>query len=75
VRGLADAVENGRGTVASIRRVTERAESLLDDLEAPLRALAPGLTRLAGVLDEPIIGAIPEILEAIRNEARRCSAG
>lgn len=62
VRGLADTVGQARETVATVQRLATRMDGLLDELEEPVRALAPGLTRLAAVLDDPAVATLPETL-------------
>lgn len=62
VRGLADTIGQARETVATVQRLAVRMDGMLDELEEPVRALSPGLTRLAAVLDDPAVTALPETL-------------
>ena len=65
VRGLAEAIDGVKESVAAAQRVSARVESVLDDMEAPVRALRPGIERLAAALDDPIIDRIPITLAAL----------
>jgi len=44
------------------------AAALVEEFEEPIRALAPGLTRLAKVLDDPIIASVPETLGQLQRD-------
>lgn len=66
VRGLADVVGQTRETVATVNRLAGRLDSLVEELEGPLKALAPGLTRLAVVLDDPVIEELPDTLRKVQ---------
>jgi ABC-type transporter Mla subunit MlaD len=58
VRGLAEALESTRGSMLALQRVAERADSLLEDLEPPLRRLAPQLDRLADLAEDPELASL-----------------
>lgn len=66
VRGLADVVVQAGETVATVNRLAGRLDGLVEELEEPLRALAPGLTRLAVVLDDPVVEELPETLRKVQ---------
>jgi len=66
VRQLGDAVGEARETLAAVHRLALRMDSLAAELEEPLRALAPGLSRLAVVLDDPVIEELPETLRKVQ---------
>lgn len=66
VRGLADVVGQTRETVATVNRLAGRLDSLVEELEEPLKALAPGLTRLAVVLDDPVVEELPDTLRKVQ---------
>jgi ABC-type transporter Mla subunit MlaD len=68
VRGLADVVHQSRETLAAVNRLAVRMDALVEELEEPLRALAPGLTRLAVVLDDPIVDDVPETLRKVQQD-------
>ena len=65
VHGLAEALATSKDTLGSAQRVTTRLEDILDDIEGPVRALRPGIIRLAAALDSPVIDRLPATLEAI----------
>jgi ABC-type transporter Mla subunit MlaD len=65
VRGLADTVEASKATLASVQRVAERIDTLLDDLEDPVRGLRPGIEKVTAVLQDPAIQRIPPMLSSI----------
>jgi ABC-type transporter Mla subunit MlaD len=65
VKGLAELVAATTDTVVSAQRVTARFETVLNEIEDPVRSLRPGIERLAAALDTPAIDRIPETLEAI----------
>jgi ABC-type transporter Mla subunit MlaD len=66
VRGLADVVGQARDTVVTVNRLAGRLDALVEELEEPLKALAPGLSRLAVVLDDPVIEELPETLRKVQ---------
>jgi chromosome segregation ATPase len=65
VRGLSEMLAALKDTLASAQRVSTRIDEILDDIEEPVRALRPGIIRLAAALDSPVIDRIPATLEAI----------
>lgn len=68
VRGLVDVATQSRETVAALHRLAVRMDSLVEELEEPMRALAPGLTRLAAVLDDPIVEELPDTLRKVQED-------
>ena len=66
VRGLGEVVSEARETLAVVHRLALRLDGLADELEEPLRALAPGLQRLAVVLDDPVVEEVPDTLRKIQ---------
>ena len=66
VRGLGEVVGHALEAVQTVNRLATRLDSLVEDLEEPLRALAPGLTRLAVVLDDPIVESLPDTLAKVQ---------
>jgi ABC-type transporter Mla subunit MlaD len=68
VRGLADVVNQSRETLTAVNRLAVRMDALVEELEEPLRALAPGMTRLAVVLDDPIVEEMPETLRKVQQD-------
>jgi ABC-type transporter Mla subunit MlaD len=68
VRELISAVGVASETIASAQRTAERLEDLVEELEEPVRALKPGLERVATVLDDPVIDTVPETLRSIHDD-------
>ena len=68
VKNLADATAGAKETVQTMNRLLKRVEGIVTELEAPLKALAPGMQRMAAVLDDPIITAVPETLAQIQRD-------
>jgi len=70
-RAVADLVEMvtaARDTVASTQRVSARLEAVVEELEEPVRALRPGLERVARILNDPVIDTVPDSLRAIQED-------
>lgn len=65
---LADAIQQSNETMASVNRVTNRMDRMLDELEEPVVMMGPGLRRLAIVLDDPIITAVPDIIRTAQDD-------
>jgi prophage DNA circulation protein len=59
VRGLAD-------TVQTMNRMVTRIDGIVTELEEPLKALAPGMSRMAAILDSPGVDEIPATLQQIQ---------
>jgi ABC-type transporter Mla subunit MlaD len=68
VRGLVDVANQSRETVATMHRLALRMDSLVAELEEPMKALAPGLARLATVLDDPIVEELPDTLRKVQED-------
>ena len=66
VRGLGDTVVQARETLAAVQRLTARMDAVVGELEEPLRELAPGLRKLAVVLDDPVVGDLPDTVRQVR---------
>jgi hypothetical protein len=62
VTSLTGAVRN----LGAVQRLAVRLDSLVEDLEEPVRALAPGLSRLAIVLDDPVVEELPDTLRKVQ---------
>lgn len=62
----ADSAAQARETVAAVHRLAVRADSVVAELEEPLRALAPGLGRLARALDDPLVEDLPRSLAQVQ---------
>ncbi len=66
VRGLSETVGQARETIAAIQRLAVKMDGIVDELEEPLKALAPGLQRLAVVLDDPVVEEVPDTLRQMQ---------
>jgi len=68
VKGLQEVVVSSRDTLLALNRMVLRADALLTELEPPLRAMAPGMQRLAAVLDDPVMDIVPATLRQIQSD-------
>ena len=68
VRSLADAAASAKDTVQAANRLVVRMDGIVAELEKPLLAMAPGLTRVAAVLNDPVIGNLPETLAQVQRD-------
>ena len=66
VRQLGEVVGEARETLSAVHRLALRMDAMAEELEEPLRALAPGLQRLAVVLDDPVVEDIPDTLRKVQ---------
>jgi hypothetical protein len=66
VTALAGAVRGLAETVQTMNRMVTRIDGIVTELEEPLKALAPGMTRLAGILDSPGVDEIPATLKQVQ---------
>jgi ABC-type transporter Mla subunit MlaD len=64
---LTDVMNATRETVASAQRVSEHLERAIAELDEPVRALRPGLERVAKVLDDPAVDTVPETLRRLQD--------
>jgi len=65
-RGLGEVVAQTRDTLTTVNRLVNRLDVMVEELEGPLTALAPGLQRLAVVLDDPLVDSIPDTLGKVQ---------
>ena len=68
VRSLDGTIREARDAVARLQRLGERLEAILDEVEEPVKDLAPGLRRVGTVLDDPAVSEIPETVRRIRED-------
>ena len=68
VRQLTEATNTARDTIASAQRTAERLETLVEELEEPVRQLKPGLERVGRVLDDPAVDTVPDTLRRIHDD-------
>lgn len=66
VRGLGETAQSARETLAALQRTAVRMDAMLEELEEPVRALAPGLRRLAVALDDPVVEELPDTLRKVQ---------
>ena len=52
----------------ALQRVADRVDAVLDELEEPVRAVAPTLTRLTRLLEDPRLADAPETMARLRDE-------
>lgn len=68
VRGLGELVGEARETLATVNRLAVRVDAMAQELEEPLRALVPGLSRLAVVLDDPVVDDLPDTVRRVKTD-------
>src|SRR3712207_6284262 len=68
VRELIAATRVATETITSAQRTAERLETLVEELEEPVRALRPGLERVGRVLDGPAIETLPDTLRTVADD-------
>jgi hypothetical protein len=56
-------------TVSRLDTLVQRLDRLTEPLEEPLRDLAPRLQMLVPLLDEEVLGAVPELFDTLRRDA------
>ena len=66
VTSLTQAVRGLTDTVTRMNAMLVRVDGIVTELEEPLKALAPGMQRLAVVLDDPMVDEIPETLKQVQ---------
>src|SRR3712207_6789491 len=70
VRELIAATSTATSAISSAQRTAERLETLVGELEEPVRALKPGLERVGRVLDDPVVEKVPDIIRTIDEDLR-----
>jgi ABC-type transporter Mla subunit MlaD len=61
-------IRDAQATVARLQRVGERLEAILDEVEQPVKDLAPGLRRVGEVLDDPAVSDLPDTVRRVRED-------
>ena len=56
-------------TMAAVEQLAERIETMVAIVETPVRALSPGMRRLAVVLDDPVLDGLPTTLHRLSSDA------
>jgi ABC-type transporter Mla subunit MlaD len=68
VSQLNGTVREAREAVARLQGLGDRLDGILDEVEQPVRDLAPGLRRVGKVLDDPMVSEIPDTVKKIRED-------
>jgi ABC-type transporter Mla subunit MlaD len=68
VKSLDKTMRDAREAVARLQRLGERLEGIIDEVEEPIRDLAPGLRRVGKVLDDPVVSEIPDTVRRLRDD-------
>lgn len=68
VRGMIDVVAQAGETAAAVQRLTLKLEVLVNALDEPVRALAPGLAKVAVILESEVIDEIPGALALVNSQ-------
>jgi ABC-type transporter Mla subunit MlaD len=68
VSSLDSTVREAKDTVARLSRLGERLEGILDEVEQPVKDLAPGLRRVGAVLDDPAVSDLPDTVRRVRED-------
>ena len=68
VRSLTEMAGSARDTVVAVNRLVHRVDALVEEMEGPMRELAPGLSRLARVLDDPSVEELPKVLNQVQKD-------
>jgi ABC-type transporter Mla subunit MlaD len=68
VSSLDGTIREARDTVARLQRLGERLEGILDEVEQPVKDLAPGLRRVGAVLDDPAVSDLPDTVRRVRED-------
>jgi hypothetical protein len=66
VTALSNAVRGLAETVQTLNRMVARVDGIVTELEEPLKALGPGMTRLAAILDDPAVEQIPATVKQVQ---------
>ena len=68
VTNLSEATAGVNETVQTVNRMAKRIDGLVADFEEPIRALAPGMSRVAKVLDDPLVSSVPETIAQVQRD-------
>ncbi|HVQ91354.1 MAG TPA: hypothetical protein VMU51_09985 [Mycobacteriales bacterium] len=68
VSSLDKTMREARDAVARLQRIGERIEGILDEVEEPIRDLAPGLRRVGDVLNDPVVSEVPDTVRRLRED-------
>jgi hypothetical protein len=68
VKNLAEITAGAKDTIVMLHRMAVRVDSIVTELEEPLKALAPGMRTMAAILDDPAIQAVPATLAQVQRD-------
>ena len=68
VSSLDGTIREARDAVAQLQRLGARLESILDEVEEPVKDLVPGLRRVGQALDDPVVSEIPDTVRRLRED-------
>jgi ABC-type transporter Mla subunit MlaD len=68
VSSLDTTIREAKDTVSRLQKLGERLEGVLDEVEQPVKDLAPGLRRVGAVLDDPAISDLPDTVRKVRED-------
>jgi hypothetical protein len=68
VRNLAEAAAGAKETVVTMNRLVQRMDSIVTELEEPLKGLAPGMRTMAKILDDPVVETLPDTLAQVQRD-------
>src|SRR3954468_3115300 len=68
VTALSNAARGLAETVQTMNSMVARIDGIVTELEEPLKALAPGMTRVATILDSPGVDEIPATLKQVQSD-------
>jgi hypothetical protein len=65
---LAPTADHAVETIETSRRVTDRIDAVIGDLERPVRDLIPAIERLTAMLNDPAVVGIPATVARVQEE-------
>jgi prophage DNA circulation protein len=68
VKNLADVTASAKETVVVLNRLVTRMDGIASELEAPLKALAPGMKAMATILEDPAVQTVPATLAQVQRD-------
>ena len=68
VKNLAEVTAGAKDTIVILHRLASRMDSVVAELEGPLKDLAPGMRTLAEVLDNPVMKTVPDTLAQVQRD-------
>lgn len=68
LEAFAEAMSLATTSMAAVQQLADRIDTMVEMVEAPVRALSPGMRRLASVLDDPVIDNVPSTLRRMSSE-------